>query len=183
VLRRFGLGIFAIHNNSLLVVLLMVLQWAGQGIPSPVRPICDLRVLDHFIMEARDTETALRGCKAGCGVTGTFVVPLTNVDFLVWETKDIWEQAVEVQSGLSLLGQALGAVGESLSNAVMQSLITNNKSNIRSLGQVLHTPAGGGTATRKVSSLSELLSVHINFLRGKVRLLLKNAPVCQQSSP
>ncbi|XP_034149325.1 erythropoietin [Esox lucius] len=174
----------------------MVLQWAGQGIPSPVRPICDLRVLDHFIMEARDTETALRGCKAGCGVTGTFVVPLTNVDFLVWETKDVSTclQAVEVQSGLSLLGQALGAVGESLSNAVMQSLITNNKSNIRSLGQVLHSlhikgvsihaaPAGGGTATRKVSSLSELLSVHINFLRGKVRLLLKNAPVCQQSSP
>uniref|UniRef100_A0A3P8YBC3 Erythropoietin n=1 Tax=Esox lucius TaxID=8010 RepID=A0A3P8YBC3_ESOLU len=183
------MSLTAPRYSGLLVVLLMVLQWAGQGIPSPVRPICDLRVLDHFIMEARDTETALRGCKAGCGVTGTFVVPLTNVDFLVWETKDIWEQAVEVQSGLSLLGQALGAVGESLSNAVMQSLITNNKSNIRSLGQVLHslhikrTPPQVDATIMKVSSLSELLSVHINFLRGKVRLLLKNAPVCQQSSP
>ena len=30
-----------------------------------------------------------RGCKAGCGVTGTFVVPLTNVDFVVLETKDV----------------------------------------------------------------------------------------------
>lgn len=30
-----------------------------------------------------------RSCKAGCGVTGTFVVPLTNVDFVVLETKDV----------------------------------------------------------------------------------------------
>ncbi|XP_021446817.1 erythropoietin-like [Oncorhynchus mykiss] len=175
------------------VVLLTVLQWAGRGLPSPVRPICDPRVLDRFIMEARDTETALRGCKAGCGVTGTFVVPLTNVDFVVWETKDTEEQALEVQSGMSLFGQALGAVRESVSRVAVQILIDNNKSNIHSLGQVLRSlhiqdlplppaPAVGDLVTRKVSSLSELLHVHTNFLRGKVRLLLTNAPACQQNS-
>ncbi|KAJ7996580.1 hypothetical protein DPEC_G00238540 [Dallia pectoralis] len=155
-----------------------------------------------------------RGCEAGCAVTGAFVVPLTNVDFLVWETTDVWE--LEVQSGLSLLGQALGAVGESVSQVVVRSLITNNKSNILNLGQVLQSlqikmthrvlhldtfslwvfdcgfhftglsndaaPAERDSASRKVTSLSELLSVHTKFLRGKVRLLLKNAPVCQQNS-
>ncbi|CAB1316163.1 unnamed protein product [Coregonus sp. 'balchen'] len=149
---------------GLVVVLLIVLQWAGRGLPSPVRPICDPRVLDRFIMEARDTETALTG-----------------------------EQALEVQSGLSLLDQALGAVRESVSRAAVQSLIDNNKSNIHSLSQVLRSlhiqdlslspvPAVGDSATRKVSSLSELLRVHTNFLRGKVRLLLTNAPACQQNS-
>ncbi|XP_038820971.1 erythropoietin b isoform X2 [Salvelinus namaycush] len=146
------------------VVLLMVLQWAGRGLPSPVRPICDPRVLDRFIMEARDTETALTG-----------------------------EQALEVQSGMSLFGQALGAVRESVSRVAVQILIDNNKSNIHSLGQVLRSlhiqdlplppaPAVGDLVTRKVSSLSELLHVHTNFLRGKVRLLLTNAPACQQNS-
>ncbi|CAB1332898.1 unnamed protein product [Coregonus sp. 'balchen'] len=168
---------------SVVVLLLIVLQWAGRGLPSSVRPICDPRVLDRFIMEARDTETALRGCKAGCGVTGTFVVPLTNTGL----------QALEVQSGLSLFGQALGAVRESVSRAAVQILIDNNKSNIHSLGQVLRSlhiqdlslppaPAVGDSVTRKVSSLSELLRVHTNFLRGKVRLLLTNAPACQQNS-
>ncbi|XP_029625479.1 erythropoietin isoform X2 [Salmo trutta] len=126
------------------VVLLTVLQWAGRGLPSPVRPICDPRILDRFIMEARDTETALRGCKAGCGVTGTFVVPLTNVDFVVWETKD---------------------VSTCLSDLPLPP-----------------APAVGDSVTRKVSSLSELLHVHTNFLRGKGRLLLTNAPACQQNS-
>uniref|UniRef100_A0A8C7V359 Erythropoietin n=1 Tax=Oncorhynchus mykiss TaxID=8022 RepID=A0A8C7V359_ONCMY len=166
------------------VVLLTVLQWAGRGLPSPVRPICDPRVLDRFIMEARDTETALRGCKAGCGVTGTFVVPLTNVDFVVWETKDTEEQALEVQSGMSLFGQALGAVRESVSRVAVQILIDNNKSNIHSLGQVLRSLHIQHKEVKqsRVSSLSELLHVHTNFLRGKVRLLLTNAPACQQNS-
>uniref|UniRef100_A0A8K9VBC0 Erythropoietin n=1 Tax=Oncorhynchus mykiss TaxID=8022 RepID=A0A8K9VBC0_ONCMY len=162
--------------------------WAGRGLPSPVRPICDPRVLDRFIMEARDTETALV-------MTGTFVVPLTNVDFVVWETKDVSTclSALEVQSGMSLFGQALGAVRESVSRVAVQILIDNNKSNIHSLGQVLRSlhiqdlplppaPAVGDLVTRKVSSLSELLHVHTNFLRGKVRLLLTNAPACQQNS-
>ncbi|XP_052377024.1 erythropoietin-like isoform X3 [Oncorhynchus keta] len=103
------------------------------------------------------------------------------------------EQALEVQSGMSLFGQALGAVRESVSRVAVQILIDNNKSNIHSLGQVLRSlhiqdlplppaPAVGDLVTRKVSSLSELLHVHTNFLRGKVRLLLTNAPACQQNS-
>jgi hypothetical protein len=49
------------------------------------------------------------------------------------------EQALEVQSGLFLFGQALGAVRESVSRVAVQILIDNNKSNIHSLGQVLRS--------------------------------------------
>jgi hypothetical protein len=40
---------------------------------------------------------------------------------------------------MSLFGQALGAVRESVSRVAVQILIDNNKSNIHSLGQVLRS--------------------------------------------
>lgn len=40
--------------------------------------------------------------------------------------------------------------------------------------------AAGIDGTWRVSSATELLQVHVNFLRGKVRLLLLDAQACQQ---
>lgn len=45
--------------TGLLALLLIVLEWTRPGLPTPLRPICDLRVLDHFIQEARDAEVAM----------------------------------------------------------------------------------------------------------------------------
>lgn len=177
--------------SGLLVVPLMVLQWTGPCNPSPLGPICDMRVLDHFIMEARDTQTALRDCQAGPTVTGgSFVVPLTSVDFGVWETKAMWKHAEEVQSGLSLLSQTLGAVSASVTCSDLRDLLDNIRRSIQNLGQMLRRlhiqdqpPSSASTPqTRRVTSLSEILSIYTHFLRGKVRLLLKNAPACQQNA-
>lgn len=44
---------------GLLALLLIVLEWTRPSLPSPLRPICDLRVLNHFIKEARDAEVAM----------------------------------------------------------------------------------------------------------------------------
>lgn len=44
---------------GLFALLLIVLEWTRPGLPSPLRPICDLRVLNHFIQEARDAEVAM----------------------------------------------------------------------------------------------------------------------------
>lgn len=44
---------------GLLAFLLIVLEWTRPGLLSPLRPICDLRVLNHFIQEARDAEVAM----------------------------------------------------------------------------------------------------------------------------
>ncbi|XP_067113749.1 erythropoietin-like [Osmerus mordax] len=187
----------------------MILQRTGPSTSTPLRPICDLRVLDHFVLEALDTQKALRGCKAGCTVTASFAVPPTSVDFVVWETKDVGAQVEEVWWGLSLLSQALAAVSTSVRNPVLQDLLASDRRNLQSLGRVLrslhfqglssapasadhhtpapasadhHTPAPASADhhTPRLSSLPELLAVHINFLRGKVRLLLAHAPACQQ---
>ncbi|XP_052424134.1 erythropoietin b isoform X3 [Carassius gibelio] len=149
-----------------LVSILTVFLWLGGNLVSPLRPICDLRVLDHFVREARDSEVIMRGCRGGCGVMKSYFVPLTSVDFAVWEHMDVTGQAVEVQTGLSLLDQAL-------SNAM--------KTQARST--VLPDDSAPASAqTQEVSSLPELLQVQSSFLRGKVRLLLSAAPACQRQN-
>ncbi|XP_017327325.1 erythropoietin isoform X1 [Ictalurus punctatus] len=176
------------RSAGLLALLLIILEWIRPGLPSPLRPICDLRVLNHFIKEARDAEAALRFCTEECSIAVPLTVPLTRVDFDVWEKQNTEEQAQEVQTGLWLLNMAISSLGASITNSALHSHIEASIRNIASLKQVLrslsiqdYVPTSGGTEdTWKVSSASELFQVHINFLRGKVRLLLSNAPICQQ---
>ncbi|XP_072543519.1 erythropoietin [Salminus brasiliensis] len=174
----------------LFALLLIVLEWTRPGLPSPLRPICDLRVLDHFIKEARDAEAAMRVFKEDCSIDVPLMVPLTRVDFGVWEKKNMEEQAREVQTGLWLLNKAFISLRTSISNSALHSHIDASSRNIASIGQVLrslsiqdYVPTAAGIdlqETWKVSSAPELFQVQVNFLRGKVRLLLANAPVCQQ---
>uniref|UniRef100_A0A672G9H1 Erythropoietin n=1 Tax=Salarias fasciatus TaxID=181472 RepID=A0A672G9H1_SALFA len=175
---------------GLLALLLIVLEWTRPGLLSPLKPICDLRVLNHFIKEARDAEVAMKACREGCGLTEAVTVPQTTVDLDVWEKKNALDQAQEVQTGLWLLQVALGSLRSSVTNTALHSHIDNTIRNLPSINAVLrslnfqeYTPpssAAGLEGTWRVSSASELLQVHVNFLRGKVRLLLLDAQACQQ---
>uniref|UniRef100_A0A671M278 Erythropoietin n=1 Tax=Sinocyclocheilus anshuiensis TaxID=1608454 RepID=A0A671M278_9TELE len=166
-----------------LVSVLIVFVWLGGNQVSPLRPICDLRVLEHFIREAQDSEVIMRGCRGGCGAMKSYFVPLTSVDFAFWEHIDVHEQAVEVQTGLSLLVQALSTAMKAVSNSRLASALDNNISNIHSLSQILHSlDLQVYTQSQEVSSLPELLQVQSSFLRGKVRLLLSAAPACQRQN-
>uniref|UniRef100_A0A671LW51 Erythropoietin n=1 Tax=Sinocyclocheilus anshuiensis TaxID=1608454 RepID=A0A671LW51_9TELE len=180
-----------------LVSVLIVFVWLGGNQVSPLRPICDLRVLEHFIREAQDSEVIMRGCRGGCGAMKSYFVPLTSVDFAFWEHIDVSHDAlaaVEVQTGLSLLVQALSTAMKAVSNSRLASALDNNISNIHSLSQILHSldlqvstvlpddSAPASTQSQEVSSLPELLQVQSSFLRGKVRLLLSAAPACQRQN-
>ncbi|XP_020784570.1 erythropoietin isoform X3 [Boleophthalmus pectinirostris] len=174
----------------LLTLLLMLLELSRPALPSPLKPICDLRVLNHFIKEARDAEAAMKVCREGCLLSEALTVPQTRVDFEVWENKNASEQALEVQSGLWLLQQALNLLRTSVTNTQLHSHIDSCISNLLSLSAVLRslnlqeysppTSTVGLEGTWTVSSPTELLQVHLNFLRGKVRLLLLSAQACQQ---
>ncbi|TSK77040.1 Erythropoietin [Bagarius yarrelli] len=189
-LSRPGYEFISNHGFRLFALLLIVLEWIQPGLPSPLRPICDLRVLNHFVKEARDAEAAMRVCKEECSIAVPLTVPLTRVDFDVWEKKNTEEQAKEVQTGLWLLNSAISSFGASITNSALQSHIEASVRNIASLKQVLrslsiqdYVPTADGTGeTWTVSSASELFQVQSNFLRGKVRLLLSIAPVCQQNN-
>ncbi|XP_071772366.1 erythropoietin [Centroberyx gerrardi] len=180
----------AMEFPRLFALLLIVLEWTRPGLPSPLRPICDLRVLNHFIKEARDAEVAMRSCRDGCSLSESVTVPQTRVDFDVWEKKSALDQAQEVQSGLWLLHQALSLLRASVTNTALHSHIDNGIRNLLSINAVLrslniqeYTPSSsavGGEETWRVSSAPDLLQVHVNFLRGKVRLLLLDAQACHQ---
>ncbi|XP_027895127.1 erythropoietin [Xiphophorus couchianus] len=184
MLRKTCRGLFAL--------LLLVLEWTRPGLPSPLRPICDLRVLNHFIQEARDAEVAMKSCREGCGLTEAVSVPQTTVNFDDWEKKNAMEQAQEVQTGLWLLQQALSLLRTSMTNSELNSHIDNVIRNLHSITAVLrslnfqeYTPPAstvGPEGTWRVSTATELLQVHLNFLRGKVRLLLLDAQACQQEA-
>ncbi|XP_015196081.1 erythropoietin isoform X2 [Lepisosteus oculatus] len=142
-------------------VLLMILEYSRLGRPALLRPICDSRVLDRFIREARDTENAMSR-----------------------------EQEEEVQSGLRLLTQAISTARTTVTNTGLQELIDTSYSNLYSIRQILKSlniQEGGPSASVmpgemwQVSSLAELFRVHTNFLRGKVRLLLSQAKACQKN--
>ncbi|XP_030578657.1 erythropoietin [Archocentrus centrarchus] len=176
-------------GRGLLALLLLVLDWTQPGLPSPLRPICDLRVLNHFIQEARDAEVAMKSCREGCGLSQSVTVPQTTVDFDVWEKKNALEQAQEVQTGLWLLEQALSSLQTSVTDTAMHSHVDNSVRNLLSINAVLRslniqefTPPANATGlegTWRVSSATDLLQVHVNFLRGKVHLLLSDAQACQ----
>lgn len=51
--------------TGLLAFLLIMLEWTQPSLPSPLRPICDLRVLNHFIKEAQDAEAAMVSVNGG----------------------------------------------------------------------------------------------------------------------
>ncbi|KAK2862741.1 hypothetical protein Q5P01_002274 [Channa striata] len=177
-------------GRGLLALLLIVLEWTRPGLPSPLKPICDLRVLNHFIKEARDTEVTMNSCGEGCSLSDSVTVPQTRVDFDVWEKKNALEQAEEVQSGLWLLQQAFGLLRSSVTNTALHIHIDNSIRNLLSITAVMrslnipeYTPPAsvvGLDGTWTVSSTNDLLQVHVNFLRGKVRLLLLDAQACQQ---
>uniref|UniRef100_A0A668S4N5 Erythropoietin n=1 Tax=Oreochromis aureus TaxID=47969 RepID=A0A668S4N5_OREAU len=174
---------------GLLALLLLVLDWTQPGLSSPLRPICDLRVLNHFIQEARDAEGAMKSCREGCGLSQSVTVPQTTVDFDVWEKKNALEQAQEVQTGLWLLQQSFNTLQTSVTNTAMHSHIDNTIRNLLSINAVLRslniqefTPPANATdleGTWRVSLATELLQVHVNFLRGKVHLLLSSAQACK----
>uniref|UniRef100_A0A673KE25 Erythropoietin n=1 Tax=Sinocyclocheilus rhinocerous TaxID=307959 RepID=A0A673KE25_9TELE len=167
-------------NKETGLILNMLFLWLGGNQVSPLRPICDLRVLDHFVPEARDSEVIM--VRGGCGVMKSYFVPLTSVDFAVLEHIDVSHDAVEVQTGLSLLDKALSNAMKTVRNSPLANALDNNISNIHSLGQILHSLDLQVTQTQEVSSLPELLQVHSSFLRGKVRLLLSAAPACQRQN-
>ncbi|KAM9424783.1 erythropoietin [Pholidichthys leucotaenia] len=182
----------AMEFPRLLALLLILLDWTRPGLPSPIKPICDPRVLNHFIQEARDAEVTMRSCREGCALSESVTVPQSTVDFDVWEKKNAQEHAREVQTGLWLLQKAMNLLRTSVTNVALHSHIDNTIRNLLSINNVLRslnieefTPPASteeleGTWT--VSSATELLQVHVNFLRGKVDLLLSGAQACQRDA-
>ncbi|GAB1290330.1 Erythropoietin [Apodemus speciosus] len=173
------------------LLLLLSLLLVPLGLPvlcGPPRLICDSRVLERYILEAKEAENVTMGCTEGPRLSENITVPDTKVNFYAWKRMEVEDQAVEVWQGLSLLSEAVLQAQALLANSsqppeTLQLHIDKAISGLRSLTSLLRTLAAqkepmspadatppAPLRTLTVDTFPKLFRVYANFLRGKLKL-------------
>ncbi|XP_021019559.1 erythropoietin isoform X2 [Mus caroli] len=171
-------------------LLLLSLLLIPLGLPvlcAPPRLICDSRVLERYILEAKEAENVTMGCAEGPRLSENITVPDTKVNFYAWKRMEVEEQAIEVWQGLSLLSEAILQAQALLANSsqsseTLQLHIDKAISGLRSLTSLLRvlgaqelmsppdTTPPAPLRTLTVDTFCKLFRVYTNFLRGKLKL-------------
>ncbi|XP_067561326.1 erythropoietin [Pseudorca crassidens] len=179
-------------REKCLLLLLLSLLLLPLGLPvlgAPPHLICDSRVLERYILEAREAENATLGCAEGCSFSENITVPDTKVNFYAWKRMEVQQQAVEVWQGLALLSEAILQGQALLANLsqpseALQLHVDKAVSGLRSLTSLLRAlgaqkgavplPNAASSAaplrTFTVDTLCKLFRIYSNFLRGKLTL-------------
>ncbi|XP_049760196.1 erythropoietin [Elephas maximus indicus] len=178
-----------VHECPALLLLLFLLLPLGLPVlGSPARLICDNRVLERYILEAKEAENATMGCAEDCSLSENITVPDTKVNFYAWNRMEVSQQAMEVWQGLAVLseailwGQAL-FVNSSQPSGTLRLHVDKAVSGLRSLTSLLRAlgaqkeaisvPDAASAAplqTFTVDTLWKLFRIYSNFLRGKLKL-------------
>nr|AGG09250.1 erythropoietin-IgG1 fusion protein codon [synthetic construct] len=177
-------------NKHLSLSLFLVLLGLSASLASgaPPRLICDSRVLERYLLEAKEAENITTGCAEHCSLNENITVPDTKVNFYAWKRMEVGQQAVEVWQGLALLseavlrGQAL-LVNSSQPWEPLQLHVDKAVSGLRSLTTLLRalgaqkeaiSPPDAASAaplrTITADTFRKLFRVYSNFLRGKLKL-------------
>ncbi|ELK06922.1 Erythropoietin [Pteropus alecto] len=174
------------------LLLLLSLLLLPLGLPvlgAPPRLICDSRVLERYILEAKEAENVTVGYGEGCSFSENITVPDTKVNFYAWKRMEIEQQAVEVWQGLALLSEAILRGQGLLANSsqpseILQLHVDKAISSLRSLTSLLRalgaqkeaisfpeaTASAAPLRTFTVDTLCKLFRIYSNFLRGKLKL-------------
>ncbi|XP_071656360.1 erythropoietin [Patagioenas fasciata] len=166
-----------------LLALLLLLLLGVPGRPDPPPALCDPRVVERFIMEAREAETGLAGCGSPCDLPEPVSVPDPGVNFNLWLRMDAAQRAQEVGGGGAALVAAVRRARDLLPNPHLRPLLDRALGAARGLQRLLQAVPGAApppTAALppprlRVRSLIRLLGAQSNFLRGKLRLFLGEA--------
>ncbi|XP_021506382.1 erythropoietin isoform X2 [Meriones unguiculatus] len=171
-----------------LLPLLLLLPLGRPALGAAPRLICDSRLLERYILEAKEAENATNGCAEGPRLSENITVPDTKVNFYVWKRMEVEEQAAEVWQGLSLLSEAVVRGQALLANSSqapqpLQLHVDRAVSGLRSLAALLRVLGAQQEAesapeasplpplrTLSADSFCKLFRVYANFLRGKLKL-------------
>nr|ACI13645.1 SP(Tob)-EPO(Nat) [synthetic construct] len=184
-----GFFLFSQMPSFFLVsTLLLFLIISHSSHAAPPRLICDSRVLERYLLEAKEAENITTGCAEHCSLNENITVPDTKVNFYAWKRMEVGQQAVEVWQGLALLseavlrGQAL-LVNSSQPWEPLQLHVDKAVSGLRSLTTLLRalraqkeaiSPPDAASAaplrTITADTFRKLFRVYSNFLRGKLKL-------------
>ncbi|XP_077169682.1 erythropoietin isoform X1 [Paroedura picta] len=173
-----------------LIPFLFILEFlAPPALLAPLQPICDPRVMDKYILEAQQADQDIGTvCASSCTLPETVQVPDTKVNFLEWKRMTRTRQASEVWGGLALLLTALSQTQERppASPPSLQEQLARMSSTLLSVKEILRSvnaeaearqpdaaPAAPPAAPAR--TVEKLLSVYLNFLRGKANLYITEA--------
>ncbi|XP_060112218.1 erythropoietin [Heteronotia binoei] len=173
--------------SGLILFLLMLGFLAPPALLTPVQPICDPRVMEKYILEAQQADQDMgRVCAASCALLETVRVPDTKVNFLEWKMMTTARQASEVWGGLALLVTALTQAQEHppASLPSLREQLARMRSTLLSVKEILRSVNVEAEArpleaapppALAIRTVEKLLSIYLNFLRGKVNLYLTEA--------
>ncbi|XP_073931402.1 erythropoietin [Castor canadensis] len=171
-----------------LLLSLLLLPLGLSVLAAPPRLICDSRVLERYILEAKEAENVTMGSVEDCSLSENITVPDTKVNFYAWKRMEVGQQALEVWQGLALLSEAILRSQALLTNSsqpsgTLQLHVDKAVSGLRSLTSLLRVlgaqkdamlpPEAASPAplrTFTVDTLCQLFRIYSNFLRGKLKL-------------
>ncbi|XP_011912670.1 PREDICTED: erythropoietin isoform X2 [Cercocebus atys] len=179
-----------VHECPAWLWLLLSLLSLPLGLPVPGTPprlICDSRVLERYLLEAKEAENVTMGCSESCSLNENITVPDTKVNFYAWKRMEVGQQAVEVWQGLALLSEAVLRGQAVLANSSqpfepLQLHVDKAISGLRSITTLLRAlgaqeaislPDAASAAplrTITADTFCKLFRVYSNFLRGKLKL-------------
>ncbi|XP_074121553.1 erythropoietin [Sminthopsis crassicaudata] len=184
-----------VHESLVLLQLLLV----HLGFPvwgSPQSPFCESHILERYILEAKEAQNATVACLEDCSLGENITVPDTRVNFHTWKKMEVGQKAGEVWQGLTLLseavlkGQALLA-NSSQTPVALKLFVDKAVSSLRSLRFLFrglgtqedavfvpNAPTAVPLRTFTVGTMDKLFRIYSNFLRGKLKLFLREA--CQR---
>ncbi|XP_007534894.1 erythropoietin [Erinaceus europaeus] len=186
----------ALERPALRLLLPLLLLPLGVSVlGGPPRLICDSRVLERYILEAKEAENVTMGCTDGCSFGENLTVPDTKVNFHTWRKLKVEQRAAEVRQGLALLSEAILRGQALLGNSsrppeLLLLQVDKAVSGLRSLSSLLRAlaapkeavslasvdldaPATSPSASLRtftVDTSCKLFRVYSNFLRGKLTL-------------
>ncbi|XP_069469949.1 erythropoietin isoform X2 [Ambystoma mexicanum] len=123
--------------TGLFALLLMIFGNLTPAKAVPLQPICDSRVMDTFITEAKKAEQDMDRCTTSCEFEQELYLPDTKVNFEKWNAMDRKTQAEEVWNGLALFKSAMSQVRELVTGNTITYSVDKTYSNIRSITKIL----------------------------------------------
>ncbi|XP_074077107.1 erythropoietin [Macrotis lagotis] len=183
--------------HEFLVLLQLLLFHLGiQVCGSPQSPFCESHILERYIFEAKEAQNATVACMEDCNLGENITVPDTRVNFHIWKNMEVRQKAGEVWQGLTLLSEAVLKGQTLLANSsqtpvALKLFMDKAVSSLRSLRFLLRglgaqegavfvpdTPTAVPFRTFTVGTMDKLFRIYSNFLRGKLKLFLREA--CQR---
>uniref|UniRef100_A0A674GPI5 Erythropoietin n=1 Tax=Taeniopygia guttata TaxID=59729 RepID=A0A674GPI5_TAEGU len=135
-------------------LLLLLLGVPGRPQPPPETPpsLCDPRVIERFILEAREAERGAAGCGPHCDLPEPVAVPDPGVNFNFWRSLDVSgngarSRAREVAAGQAALAAAVLRAREQLRDPRVRPSLDRAHGAARSLARLLRGGSGGDFGT------------------------------------